>query len=76
MPWSMGCNTDVVFGGKNWSFTLLYSTVGWDEALSKNKNIFHFSNAILPLNFNLVSNTPDVIQAFFWNNTLQIIDLF
>ena len=74
----MDCNTDVVFGGKNWSFTLLYSTVGWDEALSKNKNIFLFSNAILRFNFfNLVSNTPDVIQAFFFlNNALQIIDLF
>ena len=66
MPWSIGCNTDVVFGGKNWSFTLLYSTVGWDDALSKN-NIFLFSNAILRFNFfNQVSNTPDVIQAFLF----------
>ena len=42
MPWYMGCNPDVVFGGNNWSFTLLYWTVGWDDTLSKNNNIFLF----------------------------------
>ena len=77
MPWSTGCNTHVMFGGKNWSFTLLYSTVGWDDALSKNTNTFLFQ---MP-SYGLTSSTRFQIllmsfKHFCFNITLQIIVLF
>ena len=35
MPWSSGCNLDVVFDGRYWTLMFEYSLVICDRALSK-----------------------------------------
>ena len=76
MSWSMGCNIDVAFGGKNWSFTLLYSTVEYDEACPRIAISFSFQMA----SYGLTSSIRFQIllmssKHFCLNNTLQIIDI-
>ena len=66
MPWSIGWETLVVFGGNQASRTVENLIWGWHVALSKNNYTCRFCIFILPLKaFNIYSMICDVIHSFF-----------
>lgn len=59
----MSCNTVVIFGGNQASFTFVIVILEWQVALSRKSNSFRFPFFILALNpFNHSSNIEAVIQ--------------
>ena len=73
MPASIGCNFDVVFGGRKTTLTFSNSIWGWEPQLSRKSRMCRFCRRIRLSTLRIhAANSSPVIQALLF---LELVDL-